>query len=135
VSVKKKSQEGKIETSPDGILLREMLDVLVDSKPESDFDNFEAAFKKSREEEQERAADFVEWIEDIAQQSHPESDIEYDLMEPAPQTEEPGEPGQNEAAHELTADYDELVPEADADTVEPRPDRKEEKVEDAERPL
>jgi hypothetical protein len=57
------------------------------------------------------------------------------MMERAFETEALGEPGQNEAATELTADFDELVSEADPNTVEPKPERKEEKVEDAERPL
>jgi hypothetical protein len=129
VSVKKKSQEGKIETSPEGILLREMLDVLVDSKPESDFDNFDAAFKKCREEEQERAADFVEWIEDIAQQAHPEPfHLDDEGMEWAPEVEmqsgAPAEPSPTPC--ELpTADLEILMTELDA----PLELKKEEEIE------
>jgi hypothetical protein len=59
LSVKKTSQEaGKIEVSPEGILLREMPDASIDSKTENEFANAEALFKKSREEEQERIASF-----------------------------------------------------------------------------
>jgi hypothetical protein len=132
MSAKKPSRE---EASPDGILLREMLDAQIDSKAEDELAAAEALFKKSREEEQERIADFAEWIEHIASQPHPEPDIEYDLVERAPQTEAVSEPSENESATEPAADFDQLVSEADADTVEPKPERKEEKVENAERPL
>ena len=130
MSIKKPSQE---QTSSEGVLLRETLNVLVDSKPESDLDNFEAAFKKSREEEQERIAEFAEWIEDITRQSHQESDIEYDLMEPGPQTEAPIQLELNDVPTELTADLDDLV--SEADTIETERERKEEKVDNAERSL
>jgi hypothetical protein len=116
----------KTETSHERILLREMLDAQVDSKTEDELADAEALFKKSTEEEQERIADFSESIEDIAQQSHPEpSYIEHDPIEPAPQTKtRPGEIEQDRVPTELTADFDQLVSEADADTVEPNPTNK-----------
>jgi hypothetical protein len=131
MSVKKPIQE---EASPEGILLREMLDAQIDSKVEDEFVDAEAFFKKSREEEQERIADFSEWVEDIAQQSDPESSyIDDDPLEPAAQMEARRDQlEQNETPTELTADFDEV---SEADAVEPERERKEEKVENAERPL
>jgi hypothetical protein len=131
MSVKKPIQE---EASPEGTFLREMLDAQIDPKAEDELAAAEALFKKSREEEQERITEFAEWIEDITRQSHPESSFE-DRIEPAPQIEAPTQLEQNDVPTELTADFDNLISEADPDTVEPRPDRKEEKGEDAERPL
>jgi hypothetical protein len=139
MSVRKSNQEaGKSEISPEGILLREMLDAPVYSKTENELADAEALFSKSREEEQVRIADFSEWIENIAQQSHPElSYVEDDPIELAPVTQteaRPGEIEQNDATPELTADLDLLVSEADADSVETR-GQKLEKEENAERPL
>jgi hypothetical protein len=132
MSVKKPSRE---EASPEGILLREMLDAKIDSKVEDELADAEALFKKSREEEQERIADFAEWVRDTASQPHPESDIEYDLVEPAPETEAPTQLEEKHVPTELSAVFDQLVSEADPDTVEPERERKQEKVENAERPL
>jgi hypothetical protein len=121
-----------------GMLLRRFLDAETRGHSSEDYDvlgRAEAFFRKSEEEEQERIADFSEWIEDIAQQSHPESFyIEDDPIEPAPQIE-PRQGEQREVLTELTAESDQLVSEADADTVEPKLDQKEEKVENAERSL
>jgi len=118
-----------------GMLLRRFLDAETRDHSLEDYDVLERAevfFKKSEEEEQERTADFSEWIQDIVRQPHPEIAFENNPTESTIQA--PVEIEQNDATPELTADLDQLVSEADADTVETH-DKKEEKVENAERPL
>jgi hypothetical protein len=138
MSIKKPSQEATIENSPEGILLREMLDAQTDSKVEDELANAEALFKKSREEERERTADFAEWVRDTASQPHPELiHFEDDQVESTLTTESKTRFDQiehDDAMAEPTADPDQIAPEV-GHTVEPRPDQKEEKVENAERPL
>lgn len=115
------SAKKKDEVSPEGILFREMLDASVGSKTEDEFADAEALFKKSREEEQERIADFSEWIENIAGQPHPEVYAEDDSAELAPVTQtetRPVEVEQNDASVELTADLDQLIAEAELDRAD-----------------
>ena len=128
----KKSQDQKNEVTPEGTLLREMLDASVDSKAEDVFENAEALFKKSKEEEQERIVDFSEWIEDIARQAHPEIDFEDEPAESV--TQMPSEIEQNDTLTEPAVELDQLLSEVNADTAEAH-DQKEEKAENAERSL
>lgn len=79
------------EVSPQGNLLREMLDE--STTQQKDFDTIERAenfFKKSADEEQERIDNFTEWIEDSTRQSHPEPTYEDEPIEsiqPKPELE------------------------------------------------
>jgi hypothetical protein len=118
-----------------GMLLRRFLDAETRDHSSEDYDVLERAeafFKKSEEEEQERIADFSEWIQETVRQPSPEIDFEDYRAESSPYTEKPNETEQ-EALTELTADLDHLFLEAGADTVDTK-DQKE-KTENAERSL
>jgi hypothetical protein len=109
------------EATPQEILLRDMLD---ESAPQKDFDTVERAeefFKKSADDERERLDSFTEWIESVAEQTHPEP--MYSDDEPAESVQLPIEPSQ--IAGEQTpsleiqnVDLEMLVSELDANPLE-----------------
>ncbi len=72
------------EASPQGNLLREMMDAQAGSSQDYDtIERAEAFFKKSAEDEQARLDSFTEWVDDVTRQPH---------SEPLYVDDEPGEP-------------------------------------------
>ena len=120
------------DTDIRGVLLKRFLDSESHDHPFADYDVVERAegfFKKSEEEEQERAAGFSEWMRDIVRQPLPEIDCEDDIE--AAHVSIENEPNDAGGSAELTAELDHLVSEADLDALETR-DRTAEETEDAE---
>jgi hypothetical protein len=117
-----------------GTLLRRFLDSETLHHPFGEYDvveRAEAFFKKSEKEEQERISDYCEWVQHIVRQPDPEIDFEDDPIEST--TQMPAESVQNDVTGELATDLDQALSEADAD-IETQ-EKKEENLENAERPL
>jgi hypothetical protein len=117
-----------------GELLKEFLDAETRRHPIGEFDvveRAEAFFKRSEKDEQEKIADYSEWVKEIARQPHSEPFYEEDPieLEHVAQTDPQPEKAQDDI-NELAADLDELVSEPEAEAVKAHD--KEEKAENEE---
>jgi hypothetical protein len=117
-----------------GMLLKEFLDAKTGDHLFGEYDvveRAEAMFKIAEEEEQERIADFSEWVKELARRPHSEPFYEEDPveLEHVAQTDPHREIAQDDM-DELAAELDELVCEPEVEAVQAHD--KEEKAENEE---